>query len=195
MKKQKILDINSINSYYRNFLILLYPDSTSYNFNEVLINIKSLKYYAYIKHIGEVNSEDSHEFKTHFHVFIKFDSGTTCERVAKRLGIPLNFVQYVKNVRGACRYLTHIDLEEKTPYKLEDVKVSRLFQRKFLLNFQDIKTEEQIIQDIYYWIDNFHYNSYHDKLKYLIIFVNMNCYDTIFKRYRFEFIDYLKTHL
>lgn len=58
--------------------------------------------------------------------------------------------------------------------------------------FEDVKTESEIIEDIYNWIDNFQYDNYHEKLKYMLIFINVNCYDTIFKRYRNEFIDYLK---
>ena len=38
---------------FRHFFILLYEDSTSYNFKEVIQIIKSQKKYAYIKHIPE----------------------------------------------------------------------------------------------------------------------------------------------
>lgn len=175
---------------YRNFMVLFYEVSKHYEFNDIIFNLHSFKYYAYIKHEPE-----SDEKVSHYHAFIHLDSATTEEALAKRLGIPKDKVQYVKNVRGGCRYLTHIDYPQKIQYSLDNVHVSGLFQRKFLKNFEDIKTEEEIIQDIYFFIDNNHFDSYVEKLKYLIMFVNINCYDTVYRRYRPEFIDYLKMNL
>lgn len=185
-KQEQIIDTKR----YRNFMILFYNESKHYNFDDVIFNLHSMKYYAYIKHLPETD-----ENIEHYHAFIHLDSATTEEALAKRIGIPKDKVQYVKNVRGGCRYLTHIDYPEKIQYSLDDVKVSGLFKRKFLKNFEDIKTEEEIIQDIYFFIENNHYDSYTEKLKYLIMFVNINCYDTVYKRYRPEFIDYLKMNL
>lgn len=175
---------------YRNFMILFYDDSIHYDFNEVIFNLHSFKYYAYIKHEPETDEKVSH-----YHAFIRLDNATTEISIAKRLGIPKDKVQYVKNVRSALRYLTHIDYEDKIQYSIDDVKVSGLFRRKFLKAFEDVKTEEEIIQDIYFWLDNSHFDNYFEKLKYFTMFINLNCYDTIFKRYRYEFIDYLKSNL
>lgn len=185
-KQEEIIDTKR----YRNFMILFYDESKHYNLNDVLFNLHSLKYYAYIKHEPEEEEKVSH-----YHAFIHLDTATTEKALSKRIGIPEDKIQYVKNVRGGCRYLTHIDYPEKIQYSLDDVKVSGLFKRKFLKNFEDIKTEEEIIEDIYFFIDNNHYDSYTEKLKYLIMFVNINCYDTVYKRYRPEFIDYLKMNL
>ena len=146
---------------YRNFMIIFYKDTKSYEFDDILFNIHSLKYYAYIKHNPEVE-----EKKEHYHAFIHLDTACTESALAKRIGIPVEHLQYVKNVRGGCRYLTHIDYPEKLQYSIDDVRVSGLFKRKFLKNFEDIKTEEEIISDIYFFIDNNHYDSYIDKLKY-----------------------------
>ena len=178
------------NKRYRNFMVLFYQDSLNYKFDDVIFNIHSLKYYAYIKHIPETDEKEPH-----FHAFIHLDTACTCEALSKRLGVPIQFIQYVKNVRGGCRYLTHIDYSDKIQYSIDDVKISALFRRKFLKNFEDIKTEDEIIADIYWWIDNWHYEFYFDKLKDFIQFINLHCYDTIYKRYRYEFLDYMKQNL
>ena len=175
---------------YRNFMVLFYKDTKTYDFNDIIYNLHGFKYYAYIKHKPETN-----EKKAHYHAFVHVDSATSEEAIAKRVGVPKNMVQYVKNVRASCRYLTHIDYEDKIQYSVDDVKVSAMFSRKFKKNFEDVKTEEEIIQDIYFWIDNSHFDNYYEKLKYFTIFININCYDTVFKRYRYEFIDYLKVNL
>lgn len=175
---------------YRNFMILFYRESKHYDFDDLIFNIHSLKYYAYIEHQPETD-----EKQPHFHAFIHLDTACTEQALSKRLGIPVDKIQYVKNVRGGCRYLTHVDYPDKIQYDISSVRVSSLFQRKFLKNFEDIKTEDQIIQDIYWWIDNWHYDDYFQKLKDFILYINLHCYDTIYKRYRPEIIDYLKQNL
>lgn len=175
---------------YRNFMVLFYKDTDTYNFNDIIFNIHSMKYYAYIKHTPE-----EEEKKEHYHAFIHLDTACTISSISKRLGIPENYIQYSKNVRGSCRYLTHIDYPDKTQYDINEVYVSPIFKRKFLKNFEDIKTEEEVIQDIYFFIDNNHYDTYLEKVRGLIFFVNINCYDTIYKRYRMEFLEYLKMNL
>lgn len=172
---------------YRNFMILLYLEDDNYNIDDVLFILKGFKYYAYITHKPEEN-----EKKEHIHVFLHLDNATTKKRIAKKLGINERFVEDVKSVRASCRYLTHIDYDDKIQYKLEDVYISPLFERKFKKNFEDIKTEEEQIMEVYNFIDNLSIDTFHQSLKYLIIFINKNCYDTIFRRYRNEFITYLK---
>lgn len=174
---------------YRNFMILFYNDSKFYKFDDLIFNIHGFKYYAYIKHLPE-----DEEKSEHYHAFLHLDSATTISAISKRLGLPENYIQNVKSVRSACRYLTHIDYEEKTQYDLSDVTVSGNFKRKFYKQFEDVKTEAEIISDIYNYIDELGLinTNYHNKVKSLIQYININCYDTIYKRYRYEFNDYLK---
>lgn len=175
---------------YRNFMVLFYDESIHYNFDDVIFNLKGLKYWAYIKH----QPEDDEKVQ-HYHAFIHLDSASTESALAKRLGIPPDKVQYIKNCRSGMRYLTHIDYPEKIQYDLNSVHVSGLFKRKFLKAFEDVKTEEEIIQDIYFWLDNSHFDTYLEKVRYFILYINSNCYDTVYKRYRPEFLDYLKMNL
>lgn len=177
-------------SRYRNFMVIIYPDSESYNFDDVIFNLKGFKYWAYIEHKPE-----SDEKKIHYHAYISLDSATTEKAVAKRLGIPDIHVQFIRNCRSGMRYLTHIDYPEKIQYSLDQVHVSGIFSRKFLKAYEDVKTEEEIISDIYFWLDNTHFETYIEKVKYLILFINSNCYDSVYKRYRPEFLDYLKMNL
>lgn len=177
---------------YRNFMILLYEDSTSYNFEEVLFDLKgSFKNYAYIKHLPEEK-----EKKEHYHFILSLDNARTISSIAKRVGIAPNYFQAIKSLRASCRYLTHIDTEEKNKYNISDVIVSNSFMRKFYGAYDDLKTEGDVIDDIYnyldYLINSSDFPKFQDKVKDLIIFVNKNNYDTIYKRYRIEFMDYLK---
>lgn len=172
---------------FRNFFVILYKDSECYDYDDVIFNIKGFKYYAYIEHVPETD-----EKKSHVHVFIHLDNATTIKAIAKKIGVPMNYFQVVKNVRSSCRYLTHIDYPEKKQYSYDDVIVSNLFERKFKKQFEDIETEEDIINNIYGFIENIGSDTpYTYALRYLVLYVNKNCYDTVFRRYRVEFLNYL----
>lgn len=174
---------------FRNFNVLLYPDTTSYNYNDVIFKLNEYKFYAWIEHKPETD-----EKKEHTHLFIHLDNACTKSAIANNLGIPQNFVQETKNVRSSCRYLTHIDYPDKIQYDYNDVHISTMFERKFKKNFEDLETEEQIINNIFEFIDNLHYDyNYYYAMRVLIQWINLNVYDTIFKRYRDEFLDYLKS--
>lgn len=177
---------------YRNFMILLYEDTASYVFNDVLFDLKgSFKNYAYIKHLPEEN-----EKKDHYHFILALDNPRTITSLSKRVGVPENFIQPVKSLRASCRYLTHQDNDDKTKYYLTDVKVSNSFSRKFFASFDDLQTEEDVIDDIYNYIDVISdTNKFSECIKMLIKFVNQNAYDTIYKRYRVEFTEYLRSKL
>ena len=176
---------------FRHFMLLLYKDSETYNYDEVLFDLKgSFKNYAYIDHLPEDN-----EKKEHTHFILSLDNTRTIDSLSKRVGVAPNYIQSIKSLRASCRYLTHIDNDDKTRYELSDVKVSSAFSRKFFGAYDDLKTEEDVIDDIYLFIDSLNNNEYKDAIKQLIKFVNSQAYDTIYKRYRYEFQDYLKDTL
>lgn len=175
---------------YRCFEFVVYDESKHYKIDDIFFSLHGFKYWAWIKHQPEQK-----EKQEHYHILIKLDNATTIESISKKTGVPTHKIQYVKNIRAMCRYLIHLDDPEKIQYSYNDVHVSKLFERKFKKNFEELKTEEEIIQDIYFFIDNSHFDNYHEKLKYLLLFVNFNCYDTIYKRYRLEFLDYMKSNL
>ena len=64
-KQEQIIDIKK----YRNFMIVFYDESKHYNFDDVLFNLHSFKYYAYIKHQPEAD-----EKSFHYHAFIRVDN-------------------------------------------------------------------------------------------------------------------------
>lgn len=176
---------------YRHFMLLLYPDSTSYNFGDVLFDLKgSFKNYAYIKHEPETN-----EKKEHIHFILSLDNPRSINSISKRIGVAPNYIQSIKSLRASCRYLVHLDEDNKKKYELADVKVSQSFSRKFFASFDDLQTEEDIIDDIYLYIDGLSDCKFKDSVKSLIKFINSQAYDTIYKRYRIEFQDYLRDTL
>lgn len=186
MKQEDLIELPK-NDRYRSFLILLYEDSTSYNINDIFFEINGFRKYAYIKHEPETN-----EKKSHYHLYISLDSACTISAVSKRLGVPTQFIQHVRSERASLRYLTHIDYSDKIQYEIKDIKYSSNIERSLLKSYSDIESEIDIINNIYNFIsslkDNFTYNH---ALIELVKFVNSNYYDTIYKRYRNEFREYM----
>lgn len=191
MKKSETLSEEIEAKKYRHFMLILYKDSTSYNFDDVLFDLKgSFKNYAYIFHRPEKD-----EKKEHYHFILSLDNPRTISGISKRVGVQDNYIQPIKSLRASCRYLVHIDDDSKIQYDLTDVVVSHSFQRKFFGAFDDLKSEQDQIDDIYCFIDNLNGMTMKEAIKTLVIFVNSQNYDTIYKRYRPEFIDYLKENL
>lgn len=188
MKKTETLSEEIDEKRFRHFMILLYEDSKIYKYDDILFDLKgSFKNYAFIKHEPE-----KEEKKEHVHFILSLDNPRSINSISKRIGVPPNYIQSIKSLRASCRYLTHQDEYDKKHYELADVKVSSSFSRKFYGAFDDLKTEEDMIDDIYLFIDSLVDFNYKDANRMLIKFVNSQAYDTIYKRYRYEFQDYLK---
>ncbi len=170
---------------YRHFMILLYPED-SY-FKEVLQDLKgSFKNYAYIRHIPEDD-----EKKEHVHLILSLDNPRTEESLAKRLGIDKRFVGHIKSLRGSCRYLVHMDNEEKYQYNLDQVIVSKSFKSTYFKSFDDLLSDEEILDSMYDFInENRASNPVTIEIS-LSKFVCSNSYEKVFKRYYNTIVKYI----
>lgn len=159
-------------------MILIYPEWN--NIFDLMLDLKgSFKNYAFITHQPE---ED--EKKEHIHFILSLDNPRTIESLSKRLDIPKNLIQPIKSLRASCRYLIHLDDDSKKDYELASVTVSKSFSSKFFSSFDDLKSDDDMLQDIYYFINDNRkdYNEIELEVK-LTQFVLANGYDKIFKRY------------
>lgn len=162
---------------YRNFMILLYPEWGSYA--DVLQDIKgSFKNYAYIKHMPE-----ELEKKEHVHLLLSLDNPRSIESLSKRLQIDKRFIQSVKSLRASCRYLIHMDNEEKFQYALDQVIISKSFHNTFFKSFDDLLSDDEVLESIFAFLDS------HKGLNAIILEVELtkyvcsNGFERVFKRY------------
>lgn len=179
---------------YRLFSIILYEESEDYNIRDCLFNIRASKYYAYILHNKDTNNKGEFK-KPHYHVIIRLDNACTIKALAKKIGIKENYIQHIRNERAYIRYLIHFDDIDKYQYALEEIVSSRSYDRKIKKSFEDFETEEEIICKINSFIESLHGKDKSSALFLLIQYVNSNCYDTIYKRYRQEFTNLLAINL
>lgn len=163
---------------YRHFMILLYPEWD--NFTEILQDLKgSFKNYAYIKHFAE-----SQEKKEHIHFILSLDNPRSIQSLSNRIGVPSHLIQNIKSLRGACRYLIHLDNEDKFQYALDNVIVSKSFKGTFTKSFDDLMSDSDMLDNIYLFIEQYKddYTSIQLEIE-LTKFVSQNGFDRVFKRY------------
>ena len=122
----------------RNLNVLLYPDSISYDCNEVIEKIMSLDCKFYMcTHVPEEESK-----KEHIHCVLVFQNTKTISAVSKILGIEDNYIQYCDNLRDSIRYLIHLDSPTKIQYSNDSI-VSNASDT--LDKYLDISKDESLI--------------------------------------------------
>lgn len=102
----------------RTFSVILYPDSETYNHEEVLA--AACEYFpewAYIFHDKDV-LEDGSPKKPHYHFVGRMKDSRTPQIVANKIGIEANYVQCRKGYtfKKGVRYLCHLDDPKKAQY-------------------------------------------------------------------------------
>lgn len=98
------------------FALILYRDSSNYDYNEVIDYITTTyQKYAYIEHEPE-----GEEKKKHTHVLLHFDNKRYRTSLSKELGIPINYIVKA-NLKPYLRYLIHYDDEDKKQYTYDKV--------------------------------------------------------------------------
>lgn len=193
---QKVIKDNATDR-ARIFTIVAYSDTTTYNIEEVLSYFRSLKKCAYILHNQDLKTDLSGELeelkKEHYHIVVKYDNATTPQAISNKCGIPTNYIQSVRSERQMLRYLTHIDDKEKYQYEYNDIYFTPSYERELKSAYDDLKTEEEQMLIIKDFIDHIDKNlAYSTRLFKLILFVNTNNYNRIYKRYEKQFNDILK---
>lgn len=115
----------------RNWEVVLYPDSESYNADEVLAKVTEyFDKWCYILHDKDLN-DDGTPKKAHYHVYGKFDTVRAPQSVSNALGVGVSSLRVVSSWRGAVRYTVHLDNPVKYQYSADDI-VSNFDPIKFL---------------------------------------------------------------
>lgn len=109
----------------RNWSFILYPDSENLDsdWRDVLDEM-GLQVAISPLHDKDVKKDGSLK-KAHYHVIIVFDSvkdRSQVQEICKRIGANSQ-PERILNLRGAMRYLTHLDSPKKAHYKAVDVEV------------------------------------------------------------------------
>lgn len=162
---------------YYTFAMVLYKDSTSYDYDKIINYIeKNYKYYAYIEHDEDVDNK-----KVHTHVLMHFDNKRYNTGVAKELNIPSNYIINV-NLIPYLRYLIHFDDEDKKQYSLDDVHGPLKLRLQEIISSNKKTETEQVCYIISYISDSKQWLT----ITELSLFVIQNgCYSAFRRNYSF----------
>lgn len=152
----------------RHFGVVIYPESIPSNWLEYLRD-SGLKIAISPLHDKDINESTGEIKKSHYHVIISYDGPVTISHVKKfvaYLNCPVPIA--LESIRGAYRYLTHMDNPEKYQYNDKDI---------LLLNGFDIsnyvkKTDTEVLaikKLIVQIINDNNINEYSDLIDYLLI--------------------------
>lgn len=134
---------------YYTFAMVLYKDSTTYDYYKVIDYIeKNYKYYAYIEH-----KEDIDDKKDHTHVLMHFDNKRYNTGVSKELGVPFNYIVNA-NLIPYLRYLIHFDDEDKKQYSIDEVHGSLVPRLREIIS-SNKKTEVEQVSYIISFISDY----------------------------------------
>lgn len=106
---------------YRCFSTIVYPESAPENWLSILEDMKVPAIVSPL-HKDDINPGGTPK-KPHYHVNLYFDGPRTqvyAESLFKQIGGV--GCEIINSVRGATRYLLHMDNPDKAPYKREDIK-------------------------------------------------------------------------
>ena len=200
MTKEQILNSKKD----RKFCILLYPDSESYNYKDVVEKIRLHYDYALITHDEDLWTEEDeaknpeHKAgtlkKAHVHVVMRWSQGSGRYRkgLAKELGIPYNFIEPADKLDDALTYLIHFNHHDKHQYMIEEVEGNLVSRLSELINFSaDGREEGESMMDLIEFISDYDgVLTTSEFMKYVIKTKQMN----IYKKYSYAYHRMLDEH-
>lgn len=117
-------NFNPETSKRRVFFIELYPDSTTYNCDELLAVARSFSEYALICHDKDVNSVTGEVKKPHYHIVVRVKPSLLSTVANKFPGLETRFIEVTHEFRWCLRYLIHLDDITKYQYPHEAVETN-----------------------------------------------------------------------
>ena len=117
-------DFNRETDKIRNFELVLYPDTTSYNYEEVLQLLQQrFDKWAYITHDRDTDSNGEVK-KAHTHFYGSRPGSVHIRNIANMSGVPENHINPVFDWDSAMKYAIHADDPTKFLYAPSDIKAN-----------------------------------------------------------------------
>lgn len=131
----------------RNFELLIYPDALNYNCAAVLEAVPTyFTEWAYCLHDADYHEDSGELKKAHYHVIGCKTSPNLLSTIANGIGVPVNCVNPVYDLKKAIRYLAHLDDADKTLYPVSAIK-SNLNLNKYIKETRDDEADAEMIFD------------------------------------------------
>ena len=149
----------------RNWAAVIYPESAPENWREIL-DEEHIEWIESPLHEFDVNPGTGETKKAHWHILLAFDGVKSYEQVCEILK-PLNcpIPKRVQSMRGAVRYMAHLDNPEKWQYNpAEIVGHGGIDVQAFLARSETERKE--IVSCIFGWIRQNGCSEFSDLMEY-----------------------------
>lgn len=135
----------------RKFEVILYPDSTSYDFADVITRLQDyFDMWAWLVHDKDIDSDTGELKKPHCHFAGTRPNAVSIQTVANAAGVPANYVKFGITTKGVFRYLVHADSPAKYQYDFTNVVANFDYPRYCNL----LKDSDYARRIIRYIVDN-----------------------------------------
>lgn len=158
------------------FCVMLYPDSTTYDVDNVIKALAQEHLTFAVSPIHDRDIEDDGSLKKgHYHLLLAYSSATTLNNIRgwfKACGMPesdLHSVRVCASGVGYYRYLTHKDNPEKAQYDDKDIRIFNDYDEIFkkFANTESDKIDKLV--RIFQIVDDLNTISFHSLIQYLML--------------------------
>lgn len=162
MGKQKSTDTHD--ERFRNWCLVVYPESAPQNWRDIL-DSKNIRWCESPLHDKDLNADNTPK-KPHWHVILAFDGKKSYSQI-KEICDELHTVipQKCMDMKGAVRYMVHLDNPEKYQYSVEDIKAHGGFDLKVYLR-ATAGERYQCVKDMIEWCKVNHIVEMQDLMDY-----------------------------
>lgn len=169
--------------------LVLYPSEDPKHLSALEYIKDNYSKYAYIKHDSDF-LEDNSIKKEHYHVVISFTNYRWKSAISNELGITPNYIEKVRNLENALKYLIHYNNSNKYQYDIEEVKGTLKDKLISLIN-NDGKNESEKVLELLDYIEN--KNEYIRVADFIRFVCSSNLYD-IYRRSATTFMKLIEEH-
>ena len=145
---------------YRAFTGTIYPDSTSYNYSDILLlGLEYFDEFGYITHDKDINEESGELKKSHIHWVGRLKNPRTLKTIANKFDLNDNDVECVKSFKAIVRYLIHADNEDKAQYNISDIQGSINDLMQYFTTMEEYEVAKKMLElrdGGYSWRDVFY---------------------------------------
>ena len=139
-------DFNRETDKIRNFELIIYPDSESYDYQKVLQLLQEkFEKWAYITHDRDTDNTGELK-KAHIHFYGSRSSPVLIRTISNAIDLPANYINPVFDWNAAIQYATHINEPDKYLYRPSDI-TSNFDHQKLFKNQRDDAEDAEAIFD------------------------------------------------
>lgn len=169
--------------------LVLYPSEDPKHQLALDYIIENYSKYAFIKHDKDFLDDNTIK-KEHFHIVVSFSNYRWKNAISNELGITPNYIEKVRNLENALKYLVHYNNSNKYQYNIDEVIGPLKVKLESYINNQDKTESEKVLELLEYIESSDNYLKVSEFIKFVC---SLNLYD-IYRRSATTFMKLIEEH-